>query len=669
MVCIPVYGSHELFARCFISVLANTPRDVAILVADDATPDGGTLELVRSLNAETASGHVVWFFRQPRNVGFVANANWLFERAAPGDVVLLNSDCLVSDGWIRGLRAAARSEATIATASALTNHGTILSLPERNVPSESLPVTTTLDQAARAVRTASPRLRPRIPTAIGHCMYIRRPALDLVGGFDTTFSPGYGEEVDFSQRCVLQGLSHVAADDVFVFHAAGGTFGSKAALIRDAHQRIISDRYPYYSRAVSSAAFTVGPLGRSLAAARRAITGTLSVTIDGRYLGPHVTGTQLHTLGLVRGLSSFATLSLRIALPDDVGSYASSVLDALPKVERLDATGDLSGIERSDIVHRPYQVFDAGELQLLERLGERIIITQQDLIAYRNPGYFKSYEAWHAHREVTRHVLALADRVIFFSEHARQDALLEELVEPTATEVIYVGTDHSPALSRGHHRPEPALSTIPQDGFLLCLGTDFRHKNRVFALRMLDALQVHHDWGGLLVFAGPKVAVGSSDGDEAALLQIRPRVAEAVIDLGAVSEARKQWLLEQAELVVYPTLHEGFGLIPFEAAHAGTPCLFASQTSLAETLPPVLSRIVPWDPLETANQVMHLLSNRSERELLVEAVKATSQRFTWDATAAVLVRAYERTLHAPTRRARTVRSLQVSPVRRCSEHT
>ena len=49
---------------------------------------------------------------------------------------------------------------------------------------------------------------------------------------------------------------------------------------------------------------------------------------------------------------------------------------------------------------------------------------------------------------------------------------------------------------------------------ILCIGTDFHHKNRVFALRVLDELQRRRDWKGCLVFAGPHVAVGSSAPDE-----------------------------------------------------------------------------------------------------------------------------------------------------------
>ena len=160
--------------------------------------------------------HVVVLAHQ-QNLGFVRSCNEAFAATAGRDVVLLNSDVIVGPEWLTRLRDAASGDTT-ATASTLTNHGTMLSVPWRNAPTSRLPDGMSPQEAAKRVAAASLRLRPSLPTAVGHCCYIRRQALDLVGGFDETFSPGYGEEVDFSQRCITVGLRHVCADDVFTFH-------------------------------------------------------------------------------------------------------------------------------------------------------------------------------------------------------------------------------------------------------------------------------------------------------------------------------------------------------------------------------------------------------------------------------------------------------------------
>ncbi len=148
----------------------------------------------------------------------------------------------------RGLRAAAYSDSKVATATALTNAGTIVSVPHRNRQSPSLPADAAVDGVAAAIRRTSPRLYPDIPACIGHCVYIRRPALELVGPFDLWFSPGYEEEVDFSQRCVVHGMRHVLADDVFIFHREGGSFGDTEDVkeLRRRHHDVVTSRYPYY---------------------------------------------------------------------------------------------------------------------------------------------------------------------------------------------------------------------------------------------------------------------------------------------------------------------------------------------------------------------------------------------------------------------------------------
>ena len=253
VVCIPVYGAHEQFVGCLRSVLQHTPSDVRLLVCDDASPDRRSSELVAKLDQEGKLEHELFYMRREQNVGFPANVNGGFAAADPADVVILNSDCVVGAGWIEGLREAAQADSTVATATALTNNGSVISVPERGVPLAMLPQDWSFEEAAEAVRSHSPRLHPRIVTAIGHCVYIRRSALELVGDFDLAFTPGYGEEVDFSQRCLRSGLCHVVADEVLVLHHGGAslTSGGKPNPIQAEHERMIRARYPYYRETVT----------------------------------------------------------------------------------------------------------------------------------------------------------------------------------------------------------------------------------------------------------------------------------------------------------------------------------------------------------------------------------------------------------------------------------
>ena len=278
VVCVPVHESDALSLECLGRLLEHTPVDAFILVVDDSGSATGDPELESVLTTTAARPRLAWL-RQPVNRGFVRSANDAFGAAARADVVLVNSDCLVSAGWLEGLAGAAYSRPDAATATAITNNGTIVSVPRRNRPTRELPNEMSVDDAALAVRRASARLHPLIPTAVGHCMYIRRSALDAVGLFDEDFSPGYGEEDDFSQRCIRSGLVHVLADEVFVYHRGAASFGDShdVKALMDDHQRLLASRHPGFPRAVVTAKWSrSSPLARALARASESLTGERS---------------------------------------------------------------------------------------------------------------------------------------------------------------------------------------------------------------------------------------------------------------------------------------------------------------------------------------------------------------------------------------------------------
>lgn len=644
VVCIPVFGGLEQFAACVRSVLEHTPLEVPLLVCDDGTPGEAIEGFLRGLGPAELRGRRLAYFRHAVNVGFPANANQAFALASPGDVVLLNSDCEVAEGWLEGLLETAASDSRVATVTALTNHGSLVSVPERGVPSPALPEGWPFSEAAAAVRSASLRLRPSLPTAVGHCVLVRRPALELVGEFDLAFSPGYGEEVDFSQRCLQAGLTHLLADDVLVFHHGGGTFSPHGAPspVQIEHETILAARYPYYHAAIRKADDDpVGPLARALGVARRALTG-LDVTVDARILAQALTGTQLHVLELIAALARSGRAQVSAIVPDQLSPDVEEALARLPAVQLLTRTEAEARRSRADVVHRPFQINTEEDLSFLASIGERLVVTHQDLISFHNPAYFADFDAWEGYRRITRAAMAFADRVVFFSAHARADAVAADLVEPSRTSVVRIGVDHTVLGPATSPRAPAAVTDLPAHAeTILCIGTDFHHKNRLFALRVLEQLQRRHGWEGWLLLAGPRVAQGSSHAEEAAWRQQHPAASAAALELGSVTEAEKAWLYRRAGAVIYPSVHEGFGLVPFEAADHGVPCLWAGGTSLSELLPDEAAMLVGWDAERSADRALALLRDQTSRVANLEAIGQAAAALSWDATARDLISLYQ----------------------------
>jgi glycosyltransferase involved in cell wall biosynthesis len=215
--------------------------------------------------------------------------------------------------------------------------------------------------------------------------------------------------------------------------------------------------------------------------------------------------------------------------------------------------------------------------------------------------------------------------------------------------VAHLGVDHRAAPHAFVPKRPERLPAGADGTFLLCIGTNFKHKNRVFALRLLDELRRRHGWDGYFVFAGPHASAGTSAADEAEYLTLHREVARRTIDLRSVTEAEKAWLFDHTKGVVYPTVYEGFGLVPFEAADHGAPCFFANQTAVAELLPDSAAAIIQWDPAATADNVAAILDDPKRRQELVDAVKLAAQPLKWDQTAEQVLEVYELAARDPDR--------------------
>jgi len=264
-VIVPVYRGYAETLCAIRQVLAArcaTPH--RLVVIDDASPDA---RLRRQLDALAGRG-LFELLRNEANRGFVATANRGM-RLSANDVVLLNADTEVFDGWLDRLRAAAYSSADYATATPLSNAATILSYPiplrdNRKPPGLS---PKQLDRIAAALGAAP----IEIPTAIGFCMYVKRAALDHAGLFDeAAFGRGYGEENDFCMRARKLGWRHAAAADTFVWHWSGRSFGgSRKRRIAQA-MRTMRRLHPEYAGIIADfiAADPIAPARASLDAAR-----------------------------------------------------------------------------------------------------------------------------------------------------------------------------------------------------------------------------------------------------------------------------------------------------------------------------------------------------------------------------------------------------------------
>lgn len=248
-VVVPVAGAPEAFARCLDSLLAHTDleRDRLVIVLDGPQPSS-TKERIERLRQLRPEGILI--LENPERRGFVVSVNRGMS-ASGRDVVLLNSDTQVTEGWLPRLQEAAYSAPEIATATPFSNSATICSLP-RFLESNALPTGWDVATFGRLVESRSRRAYPRLPTGVGVCLYIKRKALDQIGLFDEkSFGEGYGEESEFCMRALKAGYAHVLDDATFIFHEGQRSFGLRRGQRVQAAHKAMGRLHPEYLATVA----------------------------------------------------------------------------------------------------------------------------------------------------------------------------------------------------------------------------------------------------------------------------------------------------------------------------------------------------------------------------------------------------------------------------------
>jgi glycosyltransferase involved in cell wall biosynthesis len=123
-------------------------------------------------------------------------------------------------------------------------------------------------------------------------------------------------------------------------------------------------------------------------------------------------------------------------------------------------------------------------------------------------------------------------------------------------------------------------------------------------------------------------------------------VGEDVRWLGWVGDAELEGLYALADLFVFPSLYEGFGLPVLEAMRRGVPVACSDRSSLPEIAGDAALLFDPEDPRAIAGAIEQILGDPAEAELMRAAGRAQAERFTWRATARGTLASYERTLRS-----------------------
>jgi glycosyltransferase involved in cell wall biosynthesis len=631
-VVVPIYKDVALTLDCLRSVLDRSGGRLGRLLAiDDASPDPSMAAALAELARSDARVEV---HTNERNLGFVGTCNRALQLRR-GDVVLLNSDTRVTDGWLAELIDVAYTDERTACVSPLSNNATLCSVPKflGDTPADQV------DEAT--VRRAVAGL-PRshiTPTAVGFCLYLRDLVLQLVGDFDPIYSPGYNEENDWIMRAQSMGFVARRANHAFVYHLGSVSFDQKRTALEEDHARILNERYPHYLPQVRR--FCASLDGAMAAhAVRIESSGRMRVALDLRGLGTNRVGSNVYAHRLAELLAGSKQLEL-------------TVLERHPQdLERL-GVRVLRGVETTvddvEIVHKPTQVFDNCDLPLLLSSPAHLVITYQDLIAYHAQSVWGSPSIAERYRDMSFQTVQAAQAVIAISEATRREVSAQLGVPTDEIPLVPHGIDPRPFGERREARAALRKEHYVPSRYFFYVGTDFAHKNLAGLVTAYQLLRYTWDSSDgnppALVLAGP-----SSSAPEAFYKRLEAAPIDGVIWLGEVDDELLYALYQGALALTFPSVYEGFGLPPLEAMAAGTPVLALPLSSVTEVCGDAALYPSRPDAEALATAMRDLARSPELRAERIAAGRERVQTFTSTRTLELTLAAYRQAWRSPSER-------------------
>ncbi len=303
-----------------------------------------------------------------------------------------------------------------------------------------------------------------------------------------------------------------------------------------------------------------------------------------------------------------------------VRSYRPGESDAMRALAMLSARAAPGLAARDvpegiDLIHYPVTV------PVPRPAGARSVVTLLDVQHHELPGMFSRAERWQrawAYDAAARR----ADRVLTISEHARRGIIEHVGVEPARVEAIALGVDHA------RFTPDGAPPLGLPARYVLYPANMWPHKNHerlLAAFAQVDDPTLH------------LVLTGQTYGREHLLAG-----SERVRHLGHLPAADLPAVYRGALALVFPSLFEGFGLPPLEAMACGTPVAASDAGAVAEVCGDAALAFDPYEIGAITRAIERVTQDEPLRAELRVAGIARAAGFTWQATAAAHMRAYER---------------------------
>ncbi len=245
---------------------------------------------------------------------------------------------------------------------------------------------------------------------------------------------------------------------------------------------------------------------------------------------------------------------------------------------------------------------------------------------YYNPIWLKLFKA------IALPAARRADVIIAPSQFSKERLLLHEKGFEGKIKVVYQGRKTNKEDAELSANNKKILQDLNKQPYLLHVGVLEKRKNLAFLIRVVHEIRKTLDINLLLV-GRPNPKIFNNSEKEILDTIAELKMQEQVVFAGYVPDEDLPALYRHAQLYVFPSIYEGFGIPILEAFHYQVPVAVANNTCLPEIGGEGVSCFDPFDVEDAKNCLLKLLNDQDSRVSQVDAGNQLSHSFSWDKSA------------------------------------
>lgn len=268
----------------------------------------------------------------------------------------------------------------------------------------------------------------------------------------------------------------------------------------------------------------------------------------------------------------------------------------------------------------------------IEKTNIKTVVTIHDLIFIRYPHLFKVIDRKIYYHKFL-HACQMADHIIAVSQQTKKDIIQFFSIPEHKITVVYQGC-HQVFKSQVKNEEKEAVCSKHQlpNNYLLYVSNIEERKNLLTLLKSMKELPEQH-----------LVVIGNGKQYKKQCLQFVKdnKLSHRIHFLSGLLLSEMRAIYQSAEIMIYPSIFEGFGIPILEALFCNIPVITSKGGCFSETGGPNSYYINPLNINELTKAIQEIQSNKDLRELMIAKGQQHAQKFTDDKIAKNLMNIYQ----------------------------